>query len=66
MQVVLRVVIPQPVASERLWLAEAPQGIHSVPDVSDQRSWRHGCYTPSQVTKLLFRLCCAGTDYVLG
>ena len=36
-------VIPHPVASEHRWLVKAPRWIHSVPDVSDRRSWRCGC-----------------------
>ena len=36
--------IPHPVASEHRWLVKAPRWIHSIPDVSDRRSWRRGCY----------------------
>ena len=40
----LPAIIPHPVASEHRWLVKAPQWIHSVPDVSDRRSWRRGCH----------------------
>ena len=39
----IRCIIPHPVASEHRWLVKAPRWIHSVPDVSDRRSWRCGC-----------------------
>ena len=39
-----RQLIPHPVASQHRWLVKAPRWIHSVPDVSDRRSWRCGCY----------------------
>ena len=40
----VRTRIPYPVASEHRWLVKAPRWIHSVPDVSDRRSWRRGCH----------------------
>ena len=41
---VFPLLIPQPVASEHRWLVKAPRWIHSVPDISDRRSWRRGCH----------------------